>query len=167
MPYEWIEPDTPKAPRVLHAWPYRSLPKRGFVMFIFGTFLLLLVPMIPALGTPVLWGLLPFLMGTLGLLWVLLQRSYKDGAILEEMRIWPDRVELTRHEPRGPDRHWEANPYWISVELLPKGGPVPNYVTLKGGPREVELGAFLTSDERVQMRQELQITLANLPKPTD
>lgn len=167
MPFEWIEPQTPKEPRVLHAWPYRSLPKRGFVIFIFITFLLILLPLFAALGTPVLWGLLPFLLGTLGLLWMLLQRSYKDGSVLEEMRIWPDKVELTRYEPRGPDKHWDANPYWISVELHPKGGPVPNYVTLKGGPREVELGAFLTPEERLQMREDLQITLANLPQPSD
>ena len=90
MPYEWISPDArdSQAPlHELHLWPHRSLPKRGFVLFIGGTFLLLLLPLYPAIGSPVLWGLLPFLMGTLGLLYWAIQKSYRDGEVLEELRI--------------------------------------------------------------------------------
>ena len=38
MPYEWIEPTDPDAPKVeLHLWPYRSLLRREFVIFIAAT----------------------------------------------------------------------------------------------------------------------------------
>ena len=53
-----------------------------------------------------------------------------------------------RHGPKGKRQDWEANPYWLRVTLHETDGPVPNYLTLKGDGREVELGAFLSEDER-------------------
>jgi len=35
------------------------------------------------------------------------------------------------------------------------GGPVAHYITLKGGGREVEIGAFLSEDERKTLHGEL------------
>jgi len=46
--------------------------------------------------------------------------------------------------------------------LHPTAGPVPNYLTLQGGPREVELGAFLSEDERVALKAEVQVALTRL-----
>ena len=176
MPYEWDRQDqgAPEksgafsfaagAPPMaaLHLWPYRSLPRRGFVFFIGVTFALLSVPLIAVVGSPVLWGLLPFVMGALGLMWWLLERNYRDGEMIEEFRLWSDRVELTRHEPRGKPRHWEANPYWVRVEMHATGGPVENYITLKGAGREVEIGAFLSADERQTLFGELQQALSRV-----
>ncbi|WP_425445203.1 DUF2244 domain-containing protein [Tropicimonas isoalkanivorans] len=155
MPYEWIPPEPGGPIHELHLWPHRSLPKRGFAGFIAGTFVLLLVPLYPALGSPVLWGLLPFLMGTLWLLYWAIQRSYRDGEVLEELRIWPDNVRLERHSRRDATQEWEANPHWVLVALHQTGGPVANYVTLRGAGREVEIGAFLSDDERVDLYGEL------------
>lgn len=144
---------------VLHLWPYRSLPRRGFVFFIGATFALLAIPLIAVVGSPVLWGLLPFVMGALALLWWMLERSYRDGELIEELRLWPDRIELSHHHPRKPAQKWHANPYWVTVHIHPKGGPVQNYVTLKGGGREVQIGAFLSAEERLQLYGELRDTL--------
>ncbi len=158
MPYEWIPPaaDATDAPvHELHLWPHRSLPKRGFVVFIGITFVLLLVPLFPAIGSPVLWGLLPFLMGTLALVFWAIQKSYRDGEVLEDLRIWDTRIRLERHVPHTPTQTWEANPHWVEVTLHPTAGPVPNYVTLRGSGREVEIGAFLSDDERLDLYNEL------------
>ncbi len=159
MPYEWITPTTPGAPKELHLWPYRSLPKKGFVIFIGATAAVVLLPLIAVLGTPILWGLLPFIGGALWAMWYFLQRSYKDGEILEELRIWEDRMTLTRYNPRTPKQEWEANPYWVKVELHAKGGPVEQYLILKGGNRTVELGSFLTPEERETLAEELLTVL--------
>ncbi|MEE3316543.1 MAG: DUF2244 domain-containing protein [Pseudomonadota bacterium] len=156
MPYEWLPPETPDGPKVLHLWPYRSLPRRGFVVFIGITCGLLFLPLIAVLGSPILWGLLPFLVGVVALTWLMIERSYKDGSILEELRLTHDEVTLTRHNPRAPRQNWSANPYWVSVEMHPRGGPVEQYLTLRGSGREVEIGAFLTPDERLTLRDELQ-----------
>ena len=163
MPYEWL-PATPPATR-LHLWPYRSLPKRGFVWFIGGTATLIALPLLAVLGSPVLWGLLPFLVLALAAIWYALNRSYKDGEIVEELTLTPNRITLTRHGPHGRRQDWQANPHWVRVEMLAKGGPVPNYLTLHGGDRLVELGAFLSEDERVTLQGELAVALHDARTP--
>ena len=132
----------------LQLWPHRSLPKRGFAAFIGITFALVLVPLGAVIGTPILWGLLPFVLGTLALTWGLLAKSYRDGELIEDLQIWSDRVSLTRTPRRGAVLRWDANPYWTEVRLYPDDGPVSQYLTLKGGGREVEIGAFLSPEER-------------------
>ncbi|MBS8227049.1 DUF2244 domain-containing protein [Vannielia litorea] len=159
MPYTWHTPPPPGTLTKLSAWPFRSLPKIGFVWFIGGTAALLCVPLIPAIGTPVLWGLLPFMLGALWLLYFLLQKNYRDAEILEELTLWPDRLLLTRHNPKGAALSWEENPHWVRVTLHRSGGPVPNYITLSGKGREVEIGAFLSEEERIALHAELAALL--------
>ncbi len=158
MPYEWIK-DSPPQTREVHLWPYRSLPRRGMAWFIAVTAALLALPALVLVGSQVLWGLLPFLLGTVWAIWAGLQRSYKDGAIIEVLHIARDAMHLTRHSPNGRKQEWTANPHWVNVALHPAGGPVPNYLTLRGNGREVELGAFLTSAERQTLDHELRRAL--------
>jgi uncharacterized membrane protein len=160
MPYEWTPTDTPaKAPKALHLWPYRSLPKRGFVGFIGVTALMITLPLLAILGSPVLWGLLPFFVIAIGGMYWALDRNYRDGDILEALTFDGARLHLTRQGPHGKRQTWEANPHWVRVDLHAKGGPVPEYITLSGGPREVELGAFLSEEERVTLARELRQAL--------
>lgn len=159
MPYEWITPDDP-APRSapmaeLHLWPYRSLPRRDFVTFIAATAAMVLLPLLAVMGSPVLWGLLPFFVLAVGGIWYALQRNQRDGEILEELRIWPDRITLDHHHPRHGHHTWEANPYWVQLKLDPRHDRIKNYLTLKGSDREVELGAFLSEDERAVLYDEV------------
>ena len=158
MPYEWLPP-SPDGYR-LHLWPYRSLPRRGFVWFVGATAVLIAVPLLAVLGTPVLWGLLPFLLMAIAALWWALQRSYRDGEIIEDLELSPGKMRLVRHGPRGQRREWEANTYWVRVVRHETGGPVPQYVTLTGGPREVEIGSFLSEDERISLSRDLSARLA-------
>lgn len=156
MPYEWTRHADTKA---LHMWPYRSLPRRGFVAFIGSTALLITVPLFAVLGSPVLWGLLPFLILAVAGMYFALERSYRDGEIIETLTFSENRLHLARHGPRGKRQEWEANPHWVRVTLHKKGGPVAEYITLSGGPREVELGAFLSEEERVALAPELRAAL--------
>ena len=174
MPLKWektIEGAPVKAGAFLHGeghppaarlqlWPHRSLPVEGFVWFIGGTAAFLALPLVAVLGSPVLWGLLPFMGLALAAIWWALKRSYADGQMLEELTLWQDRIEIVRHEPRGARRSWEADPYWVRLAL--KEGPVENYLTLTGGGREVELGAFLTPEERAALHGDLSGVLARL-----
>lgn len=161
MPYSWT-PATAETPETLRAWPYRSLPRKGFVLVIGFAALMLLVPLLPVLGSPVLWGLLPFFVLAVWGLWAGLMRSYRDADLTEELRLTRDSMDLHRRTPRHPPQHWQANPYWVQVRLHATGGPVPDYLTLKGGDREVELGAFLSPEERVALAADLNARLAAL-----
>lgn len=164
MPYEWLPPTPDGTEARLHLWPYRSLPRRGFVWFIGGTAAMLTVPLLGFLGTPVLWMLLPFMATALAAVWFALQHSYRDGAVIEVLHITAARTFLARRDPRKPVLEWEAPTYWVAVQLYPTGGPVTDYLTLRGKGREVELGAFLTPAERKALAAELRIRLVALAR---
>ena len=142
--------------------PHKSLTPEGFVWFIGATAALIVIPLLSILGNPVFWFLLPFILGAVWAIWAALKRSWRDHDVREDLLIWDDLVRLERHEPRRPTRDWEANPHWVRVALHPRGGPVPQYLTLKGGTREVELGAFLTPPERVGLKDTLERVLGGL-----
>ena len=157
MPYEWVERADTCAE--LHLWPYRSLRRKGMVGFVTLTAGLLALPLLVLIGSPVLWGLLPFVVGAVAAIWLALQRSYRDAEIVEVLRLTPDHVQLTRHGPRGRKQEWQANPHWVQVNMHNTGGPVLSYLTLRGAGREVELGAFLTQDERLTLERDLRSAL--------
>ena len=97
-------------------------------------------------------------------IWAALKRSWRDTDLFEEVSLWDDLIRVERHEPRrAAPLEWEANPYWVRAALHTKGGPVPNYLTLSGGGREVELGAFLTPVERVELKNWLERELRQSP----
>ena len=164
MPYEW-QNDGVDGRAMLRLWPHRSLPRRGFAALILGAFTILTIPLYPLLGTFVLWGLLPFLLLVVAGLWWALERSYRSGEVIEELTITPQQSLLCRTEPDGRIREWSCNSYWARVKMHPKGGPVPFYVTLKGGGREVEVGAFLSEDERKALFTDIEHALNKMCQP--
>ncbi|MFN3847091.1 MAG: DUF2244 domain-containing protein [Paracoccaceae bacterium] len=165
MPYQWLPSETgpdDSETRRMQLWPHRSLPRQGFVLFIGATSALIALPLLTVVGSPVLWGLLPFLVLAIAGVWWALQRSYRDTEILEELTLTPARMTLTRQGPRGAHAEWEANPHWVQIELHAKGGPVENYLTLRGAGRQVEIGAFLSIEERTTLSNDLTKAIAGL-----
>ena len=154
MPYEWRH-GTERAELVL--WPHRSLPRRGFVIFIATTCVMFALPLLGVLGTSVLWGLLPFLLLAVAGVWYGLEHSYRTGRLREDLRISADQTHLTRSE-RGRVKDWACNTHWVRLGLH-RNGPVPHYITLGGNGREVEIGAFLSEEERRRLHGELAARL--------
>ena len=124
--------------------------------FIGATALLVSLPLLTVIGTAVLWALLPFFAAMIGGVWYALHLSYKRGEVLEELLIDDVHAHLTRHNPKGDKQEWQANRYWVTVHLHPTGGPVENYITLRGSNREVEIGAFLDAEERLALYNDLK-----------
>lgn len=162
MPYQWSP--SPDAPQSLRLWPHRSLPRRGFAAVVLGTFTFITIPLLPLLGTVLLWGLLPFLLMAVGGIWWALERSYKDGEILETLTFTTETLNLERVNPKGDRQSWDCNPYWARAQMHTTGGPVPFYVTLTGNGRTVEIGAFLSEDERKSLYGELANALMYMRK---
>lgn len=144
-------------------WPNRSMPREGFHQILLFTAAMLCLPLIPFIGTPVALALLPFLLGTLALLYYFIQRNYRDGQLTEELRLWPDLIAVIRREPRGSVKDWHANPYWVTAHLH-KDAKLENYLTLKGNGREIELGAFLSPEERADLYAEINRALGQARK---
>lgn len=141
-------------------WPHRSLRPAGKRAVLALAAVGLAVPLLPALGTPVFWGLLPFEAAALGLLWLGLRRSDRDGMLVEELSLWRDEIRVERREPSGRVLRWRADPYWVRLTLHAEGAKVEDYLTLIGGGREIELGAFLSPDERRNLKAEIERALA-------
>jgi len=139
--------------------PNRSLSRSGFAWLLVILWGVLLIPLIPLLGKAALWVMLPFLLSALVALWYSIDRNNRDGELTETLCLWRDKITVTRTGPRQPSQEWAANPYWVSVAIKPKGGPVDQYLTLKGGNREIELGAFLSPQERITLRDDLENAL--------
>jgi len=159
MPYEWKKSETCADGWELSLWPYRSLLKKDFVLFFGATAVVIALPLMALLGQSVLWGILPFFAVTAWGLWFAITKSYRSGETLEVFTATRDTVRLVRHTPKRPAQIWETNRYWAQVHLHPSDGPVENYLTLRGGDREVEIGAFLDVSERLALYDELKRAL--------
>jgi len=135
-------------------WPYRSLSSKGFVTTILILCLGFMVPLTAFFGTPIFWAvLLPIILSVWGL-WTAIQRTNKDATLTESLKIWPDLVAVYRKNPRDEDQFWHAHPSFARVHIR-KDFEIENYVTLTGGNREIELGSFLTAEERLTLYEEL------------
>lgn len=153
MPYHWTQSSGPE--RELHLWPHNSLPPRGAAAVVLSVFALASIPMLTLLGSVLLWGLLPFILLAVAGIWLAIDANYRNRRILEVFTLSASHAHLVRHNPRGQILEWDCNRYWAQPVMHKNGGPVPNYVTLKGGGREVEIGAFLSEDERKSLYDEL------------
>ncbi|MBT8423965.1 MAG: DUF2244 domain-containing protein [Silicimonas sp.] len=151
MPYQWS--DTTSA-KTLTLWPHQSLTPRGFTWFIGTTAVMLTLPLLAVLGSAVAWVLMPFFLIAIAAVWRAIMANRDHLSLHEELTLTSDTLRLQHSPHRGPVLEWEANPHWVSVALH-KDGPVENYLTLRGGGREVEIGSFLTPEEREALYLEL------------
>jgi uncharacterized membrane protein len=104
----------------------------------------------------VFWGLSPFLLAAFLGVWYALRRSLNDRQILEQLTLSREEVALIRQDPTGERKRWVCSPYWAKLKIYKTEGPVANYITLTGNGREVELGAYLSEDERKTLYGELK-----------
>lgn len=155
MPYFWK--DLSPGHRRLTIWPNRSLPATGFVWMIGIACTGLALPLLALLGRAALWGLLPFAALAVGGLWMAIRANNRGGQTYEVADLSQADLAVTRHDPGRPDRTWHGNPYWVRLTLC--DGPVERYLTLTDGGREIELGAFLSPQERVALHDELIVAL--------
>ncbi|MGJ8547067.1 MAG: DUF2244 domain-containing protein [Sulfitobacter sp.] len=154
MPYEWTRSANPGS-QSLRLWPYQSLPARGMAAFVLATFTMITIPLFAVLGSATLWGLLPFAMAAVGGVWFALSRNHKARQIEEQLHLRADTVSLRHRTAAGDVKQWDCNRYWVQVQKYETDGPVPHYITLRGNGREVEIGAFLSEEERIALYGEL------------
>lgn len=143
----------------MRLWAHNSLPARGMAAFVLSTFTLISIPALPLLGSPLLWGILPFTLAAVWGLYFALQRNYKMRQISEELVLSETMAHLTHTNPKGDVQEWDCDRYWTQVTKYENEGPVPHYVTLRGKGREVEIGAFLSEEERIELYNDLQRAL--------
>lgn len=152
MPYRWTETEN-EATLIL--WPHQSLTREGFAWFIVPTAVLFCLPLLAVIGSPVAWVLLGFFCLALWAIWRAIMLNKASRSSTETLVLGDDTLRLLHRPSSGKVLTWETNPYWVQVDLR-DDGPVENYLTLSGKGREVELGSFLTPEERQALFRELR-----------
>ena len=152
---------TSEAPSIkIRLAPNRSLDSHGtkvvFAVVAFG----FLLPIIPFIGSPIGTTLTIFSGLTFYLFLTLLQRNFQQGSTFEEILISKDKIIVVHQEKNKEQMTWECNPYWTKVHLDINNPKLKNYLTLAGKGRRIELGAFLSPDERLELRDKIQNALA-------
>lgn len=135
-------------------WPNRSLTprmRRGMLGIVAAG---AAVPLLALTGTSVFWVLAPFAALPVLLLWAGFRRNDRDGRLTERLVVWRDEVRVERREPGGRVLRWTAEPLHLRLRL--HDTPIESYLTLKGMGREIELGAFLSPEERVALAAEIE-----------
>lgn len=151
----------PQSPPLLRLtlWPHRSLDRKFLLWIMLGATAVLTIPLIPVLGSKAIYVLGGFALLDLALLYGLIGLTYRSGRVREIVQIWPDRLRIERIEPAGARLHWDAHPHWVRVELH-QTRRIKDYLVLSSAGRSVELGAFLTPEERRSLADRLREALA-------
>jgi len=142
--------------------PNRSLSRRGLARLMLAIWAFVTVPLLALLGTAAFCVILGFLSFAMAALWYFIERNNRDGTLFEELLLWPDRIAVTRFNPRAESQSWHAHPHWTTLNIKAEGGPVENYLTLKGNQRTIELGTFLSPQERRVLYDQLGEKLAQI-----
>jgi len=145
-------------------WPHQSMTSGGFRGFVGVLAAGLALPVLSVWGTPVMWFLIPFMLAALALVVSLIRLNQRQRRLTETLRLWPDAMTVERREPDGRVRRWAANPYWVRLALTDTPA-IERYLTLSGGDRTIELGAFLTPEERVALADEIEAALRRAGGP--
>ena len=140
--------------------PNRSLDSYGTKIVFLVIACGFLLPIIPFIGSPIGTTLTIFSGLTFYLFLIMLQRNFQEGNTFEEISISKSKVIVVHQEKNKEQKIWEGNPYWTRVILDINNPKLKNYLTLAGKGRHIELGAFLSPDERIQLRDKIQNALA-------
>ena len=156
---DWKDSEEPTFLR-MRLFPNRSLDKHGTKVvagiIAFG----FLLPIIPFIGSPIGMTLTIFSGLTFYIFLTLLQKNFQQGTTFEEILISKHKIVVVHKEKNKKQETWEGNPYWTRVNVDKHNPRLKNYLTLAGKGRHIELGAFLSPDERIELRDKIQNALA-------
>jgi len=142
--------------------PNRSLTRAGLRKTMLIAAIGFALPVLPFIYAGAGWISLPLTLTTFALLLLAFRQNNRAGQLCEYVRLWPDLIAVERHELNGDIKRWHCNPYWMRSKIVAEGGPVENYLTLAGSDREIELGAFLSPDERVVLQADIEREIKDL-----
>ena len=145
----------------LTIWPHRSCDRKTFRLISVVIGFILVAPTFLFLNIGFALSILPFSLLSILILSLVGNKNFNDALLIEKLQIYPKKIILERTEPNNNIKKWHSNPYWTRVNLY-NNGPVESYLTLKGNGKEVELGSFLTPEERINLKKVIDETLSKL-----
>lgn len=140
--------------------PHRALSQRGFlaIMAIIVVFSVIFGVMFWSRGA---WPVAGFLGLDAVLVWLAFRASFKNGKVVERVRVARDGVHVLRREADGRERHFGVNPLFARVEVSQVASTGrTGEVRLHGGPASVALGSFLAHHEKGEFASALKAALS-------
>jgi uncharacterized membrane protein len=139
--------------------PHRSLPRAGFWAVMAAVTVIS-----TALGVVFLlqgaWPIFGFFGLDIALLYIAFRWSYRSGRLTETVRLAADELHVRRLSARGRAAEWRFNPYWVRVEIDEAAEPGHgNPLALVSHGERIEIGAFLSPDERLEFANALKNAL--------
>lgn len=150
-------------------WPHRSLSRRGYVYFLIILALGLAMPVMIIAGAPrvqsaAAWTAVALIGGCaaaalIAVRWAL-RANYRAADVYERIRVW----RHVAHVRRGGRRcahpvDFRAAPHWLRLEFDETDADAPRLSLCYSG-QTIDLGAFLSPDERRGLYGELESVLA-------
>jgi uncharacterized membrane protein len=153
-------PETPPERPIFEAllYPHRSLGRKGYAILIAGT-----AAIVSLYGLVFLvmgaWPIFGFLGGEWLLFWFLFRKHHRGDERAERIRLYPDHLLFERYDRKGGHTKERLQPYWLNV-ILERAAEHDNALFLRSHGRSIEVGAFLSPQERRDLAGELQTVLA-------
>ncbi|SDF48857.1 Uncharacterized membrane protein [Limimonas halophila] len=138
-------------------WPHRSLKPSGAAV-VFGLYALLATPIVIKAAIHGFWPI-PLLMGlTLAGMLAAYLINRRGGRMLERLELTPRALRVERRMPGGAVQRWRFTPGWVRVALAERRAG-DNRLTLTESGRRLEVGGFLSPDERREVADALNDAL--------
>lgn len=156
------EPETAEAPVLFDATltPHRSLSPRGF---------LILMAVICAVSFAAglafflagAWPVVGFLGLDVLLIYLAFRINYRRARRFETLELTAGNLTVRRVDHWGKESRWRFQPTWLQVQI---DDPPAHHsqLTLRSHGRSLTIGAFLTSEERLELARALRRALAKL-----
>jgi uncharacterized membrane protein len=136
--------------------PYRSLPRRYFVMIMAVLVALSLFAGITCILVGA-WPIFGFFGLDVALVYIAMRASYRSARQHERVRLTDRALTVDRVSVRGERRHWQFEPAWLRVSVDEAGEA--KAVTLASHGRSVAIASFLAPAERVSFAASLKDAL--------
>lgn len=146
-------------------YPNRSLGRRGYLILILGTGLIMGLYALTFLLIGA-WPIFGFIGAEWLLFWFLFSKHLRGDRRAERLRLYHDRLVLERLDAKGRFTALALQPYWLQVVLTPlshsRTAEIDNALYLRSHGKEVEIGVFLSAPERRNFANELTRVLDRL-----
>lgn len=144
-------------------YPHRSLGPTGFLVLMAA-----LCACSAAVGLVFYlngaWPVIGFLGLDVLLIYVAFRLNYRAARAFETVRLTPAALEVTKVDARGRGRRITFQPYWLAVDM---DDPPRRHsrLTLRSHGRRLEIGGFLTPDEKLDLARALRRALEEARRP--
>ena len=138
-------------------YPHRSLGRQGYAILIAGTAVIFFLYGMVFL-TIGAWPIFGFLGGEWLLFWFLFRKHHRGDDRAERIRLYADHLLFERFDRHGRHTAERLQPYWLNI-ILERAAEPDNALYLRSHGRSIEVGAFLSPQERRGLADQLRAVL--------